>query len=237
MKTPEDFTQVEQENPILLEHLRTLYDTRTQDEQALQAIEIRLAAAWPNAQERIPGPSRKKLPYGPKQVDFPFSLRPTARAFTMLAATLVVVLLAGSFAVMAMTLHHPTSATGAPSVQRSGTPLTQMPSLQASTGPQITVSGTILEVHLDQSASEGTLVVKGPKEQDHGELGEKFWVFISKKTKLFEQQPQGRHSVSLSRLQVGQYIQIQFNGGILQSAPPQIGAEQLTIVADGGSGS
>lgn len=55
MKTPEDFTQVELENPILIEHLRTLYDTRTQDEQALQTIETRLAASfWPNAQERIP---------------------------------------------------------------------------------------------------------------------------------------------------------------------------------------
>src|SRR5579862_4987012 len=141
MKTPEDFTQVEQENPILLEDLRTLYDTRTQDEQALQAIETRLAASsWSNAQERIPGPSRKKLPHVPKQVGFPFSLRPTARALTLLAATLVVVLLAGSFAVMAMALHHPTSATGAPSVHTSGTPSTQTPSLQASTGPQFTVS-------------------------------------------------------------------------------------------------
>lgn len=238
MKIPEDFTPVEQENPILLEHLRTLYDTRTQDEQALQAIKTRLAASsWPHAQERIPGPGRKKRPHVPKQAGFPFSLRPTARAFTLLAATLVVVLLTGSFAVLLMALHHPTSATGALSVQRSGTPSTQTPSLQASTGPQITVSGTILEVHLDRSASEGNLVVKGPKEQYHGFLGEKFWVFVSKETRLFEQQQQGRHSVSLTKLQVGQHIQIQFNGGILDSAPPQIGAEQLTIIADGGSGS
>lgn len=239
MKTPEDFTQVEQENPILIEHLRTLHDTRTQDEQALQAIETRLAAfpSWPNAQERIPGPSRKMLPHVPKQAGFPLSLRPAARIITLLAATLVVILLAGFFAVLAMALHHPTSATGAPSVQRSGMPLTQTPSLQASTGPHFMVSGTILEIHLDQSASEGSLVVKGPKGQYHGLLGGKFWVFLSKETRLFEQQQQGRHSVSLTKLQVGQHIQIQFNGGVLQSAPPQIGAEQLTIVADGGYGS
>lgn len=238
MKTPEDCTQVEQENSILLQHLRTLYDTRTQDEQALQTIETRLAAAtWPNAQERIPWQRRKKLPHVPKQEEFPFSLRSTARAFTLLAATLVVVLLAGFFAVLAIALHHPTSATGAPSVQRSGTPSTQTPSLQASTGPQLMVSGTILEVHLDQSVSGGSLLVKGPKEQYHGFLGETFRVSLSKETRLFEQQPQGRHSVSLARLQVGQHIQIQFNGGIFETAPPQIGAEQLTIVADGGSGS
>jgi hypothetical protein len=238
MKTPEDFTQVEQENPILLEHLRTLYDTRTQDEQALQAIETRLAASsWPNPQERIPGPSRKELPHMPKQAGFPLSLRPAARAFTLLAATLVVVLLAGSFAVLAMALHHPASSTGAPSVHTSGTPLAQTPQPQASAGPQFTVSGTILEVHLDQSASEGALVVQGPKEQYHGSLGEEFAVSITKETKLFKQLQQGRQPIPLTRLQVGQRVQIQFNGGVFDTAPASIWAEQLVIIADGGSGS
>lgn len=238
MKTPEDFTQVEQENPILIEHLRTLYDTRAQDEQALQAIETRLSASsWLNAQERIPGPGRSKLPYVPKQVGLPFSLRPTARAFTLLAATLVVIVLAGSFAAMAMALHHPTLATGASSAQGSGTPSTQRPSLQASTGPQITVSGTIREVHLDQSASKGSLLVQGPKEQYHGSLGEEFFVSITKETRLFKQLQQGRQSIPLTRLQVGQRVQIQFNGGVFDTAPASIWAEQLTIVADGGSGS
>lgn len=173
----------------------------------------------------------------PKQVGFPFSLRTTARAFTLLAATLVVVLLAGSFAVMAMALHHPPSATGAPSVHMSGTPSTQTPSPQASKGPQFTVSGTILEVHLDQSTSEGNLLVKGPKEQYHGYLGEEFFVGIAKETRLFEQSPQGRQPLPLTRLQVGQRVQIQFNGGIFDTAPASIGAEQLVIITDGGSGS
>ena len=113
----------------------------------------------------------------------------------------------------------------------------QTPSLQTSAGPQFTVSGTILSVHLNQSTSEGVLLVKGPKEQYHGFLGEKFSVYITKETRLFEQLQQGRQPVPLTRLQVGQHIQIQFNGGIFDSAPPQIGAEQLTIVADGERGS
>ena len=38
-----------------------------------------------------------------------------------------------------------------PSIQRSGTPSTLTPSLQASTGSQFTVSGIILEIHLGLS--------------------------------------------------------------------------------------
>jgi hypothetical protein len=227
MKTPEDFAPVEQENFILIEYLRTLYNTRMQDEQALQAIETRLAVSpGPKVQQSTLRQNSTNPLQIPKQTGIAFSSRPAARVITLLAAALVVVVLAGSFAIIASALHHSSSITGTSSVAGSG----KTPSPQSSMNPQ--VSGTILEVHLDQSTSEGSLLVTGPKEQYHGFLDDKFQVLISKETRLFEQQQQGRYSVPLTRLQVGQHIQIQFDGSVMQSAPPQIRAGQLVIVSD-----
>jgi hypothetical protein len=83
----------------------------------------------------------------------------------------------------------------------------------------------------------GSALVQGPKEQYRGLLGGDFVIHFLKETKVFEQQEKGCHSVSLTSLKVGQRIQVQFDGSIMQSLPPQVIALQLMIVANGGGGS
>jgi hypothetical protein len=237
MTTPDDFTQEERENLFLIEHLRKLYDTQTQDEQALHAIGARLASSpWPTAPESVPGPGRSKAQQAPGRASFPLSFRPKAGALTLLAATLVVVLLTGSFAALVMVLQHRSQAHGT-SAHGSGTPAATTPCTQA-----YPVSGTITSVEfgngsVGNATSVGAALVKGPKEQYRGALGGDFEIFFLKETKVFEQQEKGCYSVSLTSLKVGQRIQVQFDGDIMQSLPPQIIALQLLIVADRGSGS
>jgi hypothetical protein len=100
------------------------------------------------------------------------------------------------------------------------------------------VHGTILEVHIEQSAhSVGRVLVKGSKEQHQGSLEERFWLLLGKETKVVEQQTQGCHPASFASLQAGQRIRVQIDNFILQSSPPQVQALQLVIVADEGDGS
>jgi hypothetical protein len=104
------------------------------------------------------------------------------------------------------------------------------------------VSGTVTRVvfsnaMLGTATTVGTAWAKEPQRQYRNLLGEDFVIHFLKETRVFEQQEKGCHSVSLTSLKVGQRIQIQFDGFILQSWVPQIVAQQLMIVADGGSGS
>lgn len=236
----DDFTQEERENLFLIEHIRKVYDTQSQDEQALHAIEARLALSPdPSALEGVSRPRRSKQQQAPGWARFPFSLRPKAGAFNLLAASLVVILLTGSFAVILVFLRHHPSANGT-SVHGSGTPAVSTPCPQVNSGPRNDwVSGTITRVELHNgmigaASTVGLIMVKGPKEQYRGLLGEDFTIHILKGAKVLERQE--CHSVSLSRLKIGQRIQIQFDGFIMQSFPTQIVASQLVIVASGGNG-
>lgn len=237
MTTPDDFTAQEQENLFLIEHLQKLYDTQTQDEQALHAIGARLALSpRPTPPESVPGPGRRKEHQAPERTSFPLSLRPKVGSLSLLAATLVVVLLTGSFAAMSMFLQHHSPANGTPA-HGSGTPAATTPCTQA-----YPVSGIITSVGfsngtLGTATTVGFADVKGAKEQYQGLLGENFSLHFLKGIKVFEQQEKGCQSVSLTRLKIGQHIRVQFDGDIMQSAPPQILTQQLMIVADRGGGS
>jgi hypothetical protein len=104
------------------------------------------------------------------------------------------------------------------------------------------VSGTLTSVVFHNGAlgnvtTVGSARVKGPKEQYRGLLGGDFVLHFLKKTRVFEQQERECHAISLTSLKVGQHIQVQFDGLIMQSSPPQVVALQVMIVVDRGSGS
>jgi hypothetical protein len=237
MTTPDDFTQEERENLFLIEHLQKLYDTRIQDEQALHAIGARLASSpWPTVRESVPWQGRYREHQAPKPVSFPLSSRPKAASLTLLATALAVILLTGSFTALLLSLQHHSPDHGTPA-HGSGTPAAATPCTQA-----YPVSGTITSVEfqngsLGNATTVGGAAVKGPQEQLHGLLGGGFIVHFLKETRVFEQQEKGCHAVSLTSLKVGQRIQIQSDGDIMQSLPPQIVALQVMIVASGRGGS
>lgn len=187
---------------------------------------------------KIPTPDdfTQKEHQAPGRACSPLSFRPKIGALTLLAATLVVVLLTGSFAAIVLSLQHHSPA-NATSAHGSGIPAAATPCTQA-----YPVSGTITRVvfsnaMLGTATTAGTAWARGPKGQYRDLLGGDFVLHFLKETKVFEQQEQGCPSVSLTSLKVGQRIQIQFDGSILQSWIPQILAQQLMIVADGGSSS
>jgi len=233
MTTPDDFTQEERENLFLIEHVRKLYDTQTQDEQALQAIGARLASSpWPVSQESAPGPWWCKGHQALRPASFPLSPRPKVASLTLLAASLMVILLTGSFTALLLVLQYHCSYQGTPA-HGSGTPPAATPCTQV-----YPVSGTITSVafqngSLGNATTVGGAMVKGPQEQLHGLLGGDFTVQFLKETRVFEQQEKGCQAVSLTSLKVGQQILIQFDGDIMQSLPPQMVALQVMIVAGG----
>jgi hypothetical protein len=104
------------------------------------------------------------------------------------------------------------------------------------------VSGTITRVvfsngMLGTATTVGTAWATGPKGQYRDLLGGDFMIHFLKETQVFEQRENQCQPVALTTLQVGQDIQIQFDGSVLQSYVPQILAQQLLIVAAEGSGS
>jgi hypothetical protein len=246
MPKNDDLTAEERELLPLIEDLGKMYDTRTQDELDLGAIreQIGRAAALPavsattgKAFQRASDQENQDVSLHPSRLR---SRRTTSRSssLSILAATLISLLLTGSFISSLLLARSHQSATTTQSAA------TSKGSLQALTpcDRPYPITGTIISVQfhhgsIGNATAFGSAMVKGPQEQFHGLLSGNFMVFFLKETRVFEQQQKGCHAVSLTSLQVGQRIQIQFDGDIMQSLPPQIVADQLVIVADGRSGS
>jgi hypothetical protein len=236
MSTSDDLTAEERELLPLIEDLQKTYNTRTQDEQDLAAIREQLfpSGSLPAA-SGTQGHAFKRA-IGQEKQDgvlqssgFP-SRRKTSRPspLSILAATLMTVLLTGSFITSMMLARSHQSATPVHlEVTSTGSSQALTPCDQPNP-----ITGTIIKVSFSTlNSHSGGIVVKGPKEQLRGLLGETFVINFGPDTRLFEQQGKGCHAVSSASIRVGQRIQASPAHVILQSLPPiLVGVETLVLL-------
>lgn len=226
MTPPNDFLPEEQKNHMLVDHLQRLYATRARDEHALHEMGARLASSpGPAHHTRVSAPGR----HGNHR-------EPAVAPLRLLAATLAMLLLTGSFVALLLLLHH-SSLVGATPAQGTRTSALSAPSAATTPCTQTyQVSGPITGVVLGHgmlggAVIVGTVRVRGPQGQAQGALGETFSVHLLQGIRMFEQHLHGCQVTALTSLKVGQQIRIQFDGSILQSEPPQLAAYQVVIVA------
>lgn len=236
MPTNDDLTAEEREYQPLIQHLQQMYNTRLQDEHDLKAIRQQLSqTSLRVATSRTPRKAFSRtldeenlgrIVHPPR---FPFRNSTSwSRSLGMVAATLVVVLLTGSFvALLLLARSHPSVATRQTFATSTGSSLGSTPCHQS-----YPITGTISTVTFSTShPHEAFILVKGPKEQFRGLLGETFVVALGPNTHLFEQQENGCHAVSLASLRAGQRIQLSPPQEILQSSPSQlIGVNTLVLL-------
>jgi hypothetical protein len=232
----DDLTAEEREYQPLIQQLQKMYTTRIQDEQDLGAIRQQLShTGLLPAESRTKGKTFHRVPgeENLSRIDhlsgFPSHYKTSwSSPLGILAATLTVVLLAGSFVTLLLLARsHQSVAT-----RLSNATSTSSSLVSTSCNQPYPITGTIIKVTFStlHPHDEGILV-KGSKEQFRGLLGETFVIDIGPDTQFFEQQENRCHTVSLANIRVGQRIQTSPPKEILQSYPPQlIGVDKLVLL-------
>lgn len=236
MPNNDDLTAEEREYQPLIQQLQKMYNTRIQDEQDLGAIRQQLSQTGllPAASRtkgktfhRAPGEENLGMVVHPS--GFPSHHKTSwSSPLGILAATLIVALLTGSFVTLLLLARsHQSATTRLSDATSTSSSLVSTPCNQPYpiTGTIIRVTSSTLNPH------DGGILVKGSKEQFRGLLGGTFVIDIGPGTQLFEQQENGCRAVSLVSIRVGQRIQTSPPKEILQSYPPQlIGVDKLVLL-------
>jgi hypothetical protein len=230
----EDLSAEEREHQPLIQQLQKMYNTRIQDEQDLGAIRQQLAqTGLLPAASRMQGktfhqaPSEENLGMGVHPSGFPSHHKMSwPRPLGMLAATLIVALLTGSFVtLLLLTRSHQSVATRLSDATSTGSSLVSTPCNQP-----YPITGTIIKVTSSTHLHNGAILVKGPKEQFRGLLGVTFVIAIGPDTQVFEQQENGCHRVSFANIRVGQRIQASLPKVIQQSYPSTLGGVDKLVI-------
>lgn len=228
MPNNDDLSAEEREHQPLIQQLQKMYNTRMQDEQDLGAIRQQLAqTGLLPAASRMQGKTfhratgEENLGMGVHPSGFPSHHKMSWPSLLgMLAATLIVALLTGSFVTLLQLARSHQSATS------TGSSLVSTPCNQ-----QYPITGTIIKVTSSTHLHNGAILVKGPKEQFRGLLGGvTFVIAIGPDTQVFEQQENGCHRVSFASIRVGQRIQASLPKGILQSYPSILGGVDKLVL-------
>lgn len=240
MPNNDDLTAEEREYQPLIQQLQKMYNTRIQDEQDLGAIRQQLSqtgllpAASPSQGKTFPratGEENLGMVVHPSR--FPSHHKTSwSSPLSILAATLTVVLLTGSFVTLLLLVRsHQSATTGLSNATSTGSSLVSTPCNQSYpiTGTIVKVTSSTLNPHA------GSILVKGSKEQFRGLLGVSFVIAIGPDTQLFEQQKNGCHTVSFASIRVGQRIQASPPTEILQSYPPILGGVDKLVLLPPGS--
>lgn len=98
---------------------------------------------------------------------------------------------------------------------------------------QVDIRGNITSIHRADAQSQeegtmGTVLIEGAVEEDTE--FDKASVTITEETRIFLQEGQERRAVTFEALQVGQRVEAQFTGPVMESYPVQTTAKEIVIL-------